>query len=128
MTDSLQLGDLQFAVLRVLWARGESTALEVHATLQAERALAPTTVATTLTKMEKKGLLEHRVEGRRFIYRAVAPETEIRRSMVGELLQRVFHGDAQELVSHLLREGELGDVDLTRLQKRINEHQEKSDD
>ncbi len=58
------LGDLQLAIMRVLWTDGESTVADVHRELLDERGLAPTTIATMLRKMEDKGVVLHRREGR----------------------------------------------------------------
>lgn len=113
------LGDLQLAILRVLWQRREATASDVHAALHAERGLAPTTIATMLRKMEDKGLVTHRTEGRQFWYRAKVAEDKVRRSMVGELVERLFLGDSAALVNHLLQEGEITAEELARLQRLI---------
>jgi len=48
MEASTHLGDLQLAIMRVLWARGEATVADVHETLEPERGLALTTIATML--------------------------------------------------------------------------------
>jgi predicted transcriptional regulator len=115
------LGDLQAAIMRILWQRGEATASEVHAALEPERALAPTTVATMLNKMERKGVVAHRAEGRRFVYRPTVTELEVRRSMVASMAERLFDGDYSALVSHLLTEHELDPAELSQLQRRIAE-------
>src|SRR5437763_15376489 len=95
---SPSLGDLQLAIMRVLWQRGEATATDVHAALSSERGLAPTTIATMLTKMEKKGVVRHYADGRRFVYQPRVTEPQVRRSMVTELRDRLFGGNTTALV------------------------------
>ena len=114
-----QLGDLQLAIMRVLWERSEASAAEVHRALWDERGLAPTTIATMLVKMEKKGVVTHRTEGRRYLYRPTVSEAEITRSMVGQLAQRLFEGDVHALVSHLLSEHEIESGELEELKTLI---------
>lgn len=116
MAKTHTLGDLQLAIMRVLWGRREASAAEVHGALEAERGLAPTTIATMLTKMEKKGVVRHRTEGRRFVYRPAVSESAVRRSMVSELTERLFRGDPAALVSHLIAEHEIDPAELTRLE------------
>jgi predicted transcriptional regulator len=113
------LGDLQHAIMAVIWERGEATTAEVHAALQAERGLAPTTIATMLRKMEDKGVVTHRAEGRQFVYRPTVTETQVRRSMVGELVERLFGGDPKALVAHLVSENEIDPEELKRLRGRV---------
>jgi BlaI family penicillinase repressor len=114
-----RLGDLQLAIMRVIWGRGEASVAEVHETLEPERGLAPTTIATMLVKLEKKGVVEHRTEGRRFIYRPRVSETSVRRSMVAELTSQLFRGDPTALVSHLLSEHEIDPQELAELRRQI---------
>lgn len=114
-----QLGDLQLAIMKVLWERGEAAVADVAAALQDERGLALTTIATMLVKMEQRGLVEHRSEGRRYLYRPLLSEGEVRRSMVGDLRRRLFGGDAAALVSHLIEEHDIDAEELGRLRALI---------
>ena len=119
MPQTHTLGDLQLAIMRVLWGRREASAADVHAALEPERGLAPTTIATMLTKMEKKGVVTHRTEGRRFLYSPTISEPEVRRSMVSELTERLFRGDAAALVSHLIAQPEIDPAELARLEELL---------
>ena len=113
------LSDLQIAVMRVLWQRGESSVTDVAAVLADERGLKYTTVATLLTRLEKRGVVLPRREGRQLIYRATVSEPQVRRSMVAELIDTLFGGNAQELVAHLVSESEIAPGDLERVRKRL---------
>jgi predicted transcriptional regulator len=114
------LGDLQHAIMSVLGARGEATTGEVHAALLAERGLAFTTIATMLRKMEEKGVVAHRADGRQFVYRPSVTEAQVRRSMVGELIARLFDGDPKALVAHLVSEHEIDAGELAELRRRLD--------
>jgi predicted transcriptional regulator len=122
---SHHLGDLQLAIMRILWNREEATVAEVHEALEPERGLALTTIATMLTKMEKKGVVEHRAEGRRFIYRPRVSEDLVRRSMVADLTSQLFRGDVTALVSHLLSEHDIDARELAQLREQIASRREE---
>ena len=109
------LGELQHAIMQVLWARDEATVAEVHEALFDERGLAPTTIATMLRKMEDKGVVAHRVEDRHFVYQATVSEDAVRSTMVGELLDRLFAGDPAALVSHLVADHDIDEAEIERL-------------
>jgi predicted transcriptional regulator len=113
------LGDLQHAIMAVLWERDEATAADVHQALREERGLAPTTIATMLRKMEDKGVVTHRADGRQFVYRPTVSEDQVRRSMVGELVERLFGGDPKALVAHLVSENEIARSELSDLRRRV---------
>jgi len=113
------LGDLQHAIMAVLWQRGEATTADVHEVLRDERGLALTTIATMLRKMEEKGVVAHRANGRQFVYRPTVSEDQVRRSMVGELVGRLFNGDPRALVAHLVSENEIDPEELDELRQRL---------
>jgi predicted transcriptional regulator len=74
------LGRLEFALMEILWARGEGSVRDVVAAL--DRPLAYTTVMTTLDRLYKKGLLERRMPERAFVYsaRMTRAEWEVQRA------------------------------------------------
>lgn len=122
------LGDLQLAILRALWARGEATVAEVHEDLAPERGLALTTIATMLAKLEKKGVVGHRADGRRFVFRPLVDERQVRRSMVAELTSQLFRGDVTALVSHLLSEHDIDPVELQELRDLISRREQNQEE
>ncbi len=119
MKNEIQLSDLQTAVMRVIWSSGEATAAKVHQELLEARGLAFTTVATTLKRMENRGLIDHRTEGRQFIYRPLVSEKDVRVSMVSGLIDRLFKGDSAELVNHLITEKQINNDDLEKVKALI---------
>ena len=117
--------------MRVLWDRGQATVAEIHEALLPERGLAPTTVATLLSRLEKRGIVKHRSASRQYVYYPAISENEVRRSMVSDLAERLFDGDVAELVSHLLSEREMSAGDLEKVKELIASHEarlEVSDD
>ena len=121
------LGELQHAIMQVLWARGEATVAEVHEALFDERGLAPTTIATMLRKMEDKGVVAHRVEDRHFVYRAAVSEDAVRSTMVSELLDRLFAGDPAALVSHLVADHDIDQAEVERLRTLLETAEARKD-
>jgi predicted transcriptional regulator len=115
------LTDLQLAIMRILWDRAEATVLEVQTRLRPERDLAQTTIATLLSRLERRGVIEHRLEGRQFVYRPLVTEQEVRRSMVSELTTLLFDGSSAALMTHLLRTREMNPGDLDRVKRMIAE-------
>ncbi len=119
MAPSIELSELQLAVMRVLWQKSRATVAEVQEALEPERGLALTTVATVLTRLEKAHLVAHRPAGRHYVYRPLVSEEEVRRSMVSALAERLFEGDVAALVSHLVSAREIEPGDLARVRKLI---------
>lgn len=125
MSELHQLGDLQLAIMRVLWEFGEASSSHVRTALSEERGLALTTIATILHRMEEKGVVAHRSQGRQFIYRALIDEADVREGMVGDLVGRMFCGDSTALVNHLIDAGEIDAQELDELRARIARRRKK---
>lgn len=121
-----RLGDLQLRIMKVLWERQEATVADVHAALGTAADLAYTTIATMLRKMEARGLVRHRLEGRTFIYTALVAEDAVTRSMADDLIDRVFEGSLADMVSHLLTTREVSRDELSRLEQLIAERKKKA--
>lgn len=119
MSDSAHLTELQLAIVRILWTRGPSTVLEVQEGLAPERPLAQTTVATLLTRLEKRGVVSHDLAGRQYRYRAEVTEPQVRRSMVSELAGMLFDGRPTALLSHLIGDGEIAPGELDEMKRLI---------
>jgi BlaI family transcriptional regulator, penicillinase repressor len=120
-TNIHRLGDLQLRILKVLWSAGEASVAGVHAALAGERSLAYTTVATMLRKMEERGLVRHRVEGRSFLYETAVAEEAVSRSMADHLLDRLFEGSMADMVRHLLETRDVSRRELSTLERLIAE-------
>ena len=116
-----RLGDLQLRIMKILWGSGEATVAAVHEELAREKDLAYTTIATMLRKMEARGLVKHRLEGRSFIYRAAVGEEAVSRGMADHLLDRLFEGSLADMVHHLLSTRDISREELKRLEKLIAE-------
>jgi len=120
-----RLGDLQLRILKALWERREATVADVLQAIRDHGELAYTTVATMLRKMEARGLVSHRTEGRTFIYRAAVAAEDVSRGMADHLVDRVFEGSLLEVVNHLLTTREVSRAELNQLEKLIAERKKK---
>ncbi|MFY2763973.1 BlaI/MecI/CopY family transcriptional regulator [Arenimonas sp. MALMAid1274] len=117
--EAVALSELQLDLMRVLW-RGEASVADVAAALAQRRGLAHTTVATLLTRLAKRGVVAQRRDGRVLYYRALLTESQVRRSMVGGLIQSLFRGDPQALLAHLVDEKDVKPGDLERVQALLS--------
>lgn len=121
MADIVGLTGLQLSIMEVLWERREATAQATWSVVSRERPLALTTVATILSRLERKGVVTHRREGRQHVYSAVVSRAEVRRSKVRDLTERLFDGDAAELMSHLVRAQDVEPDELARIRELLDE-------
>ncbi len=115
------LGELQRAVLEIVWERGEASVHDVLRQLDRRKKLAYTTALTVLQKLEKAGWLEHRSEGKSYVYTPAVSREQAGAGSVRGFLSRVFEGDAVAMFQHLIRESDLSDEELRELRRMIDE-------
>ena len=113
------LGARELDVLSALWEQGPSTVAEVRSRLPAR--LAYTTVLTILRNLEAKDMVGHTEEGKAHRYvptveRAAAGAYGIRR-----LVDKVFAGSTEALLSQLVSDRRLSKKKLTRLRAMLDE-------
>ncbi|HEY0024596.1 MAG TPA: BlaI/MecI/CopY family transcriptional regulator [Longimicrobium sp.] len=116
------LTELQLEIMRVLWDRGEATVPEVQGALTEPRA--HSTVATLLSRLEDRRLVQHRTDRRQYVYRAAATEAEVREIAISELSEAavpLYDGDLTAMVSHLLAVSAVSRSDLARLRELIHD-------
>jgi BlaI family penicillinase repressor len=116
--------DIAFAareldLMTVLWEHGPSTVTEVRERLHDD--LAYNTVLTILRKLETKGYVGHRAEGRAFRYHALVEREAASTSALGRLLRTLFRGSPELLLTQLVSDKSLTNKDLARMQRLLAE-------
>lgn len=105
-------------VMAILWERGSGTVAEVRTRLSDE--LAYTTVLTILRIMEEKGLVRHEGEGRAHRYYPLVERQTAGRSALGRLIDKLFGGSPELLVTQMVSDRGLSEAELRRLRKLLD--------
>ena len=121
MPERHEITELQLAILRLLWDRGEATVAELWEALHEQRGLAQTTVATLVARLQRRGIVKRRSRDRQYVYRATISESDVQHSMVSELTERLFAGDAAALVNHLIAASDMSPGDLARMKRLLED-------
>ena len=115
------LGELQRAVIEVVWNLGEASVHQVRKELAKKKKLAYTTVLTAMQKLEKAGWLRHRSEGKVYIYAPTRTREQAGANSVRKFMERIFDGDALLMFQHLMRQSKLSDEELGELRNMIDD-------
>ena len=115
------LTELQQKILDFIWRKSEVTAEQVREGLLPEHPLKDSSVRTMLRRLEQQGYLEHRLDGKTFVYRAMAPTTSHAVNTVRQLIERFWSGSAEQFVAGMVDAKVLSAEELRRLAKKVKD-------
>jgi predicted transcriptional regulator len=122
----------ELEALKVLWERGEATIREIADAMNAaakdsgEAEIAYTTVLSLLQVMEQKGLVDHRRDGKAYIYVPRVEQKSTFRQLAGGFLEKVFDGAVVEYLVHALESKRLSDAELDQLEAMLADARKRS--
>jgi predicted transcriptional regulator len=123
---SITLTEAELRLMKILWRRGESGVGDLVAAMPEGTSLAYNSVLTTIRILEQKGYVEHRQDGRAFLYTPCVAEHEASQTEVRHMLQRFFGNSRERLLLSLLGDDEITAEELQRLKQAIAEAPEDS--
>ncbi len=116
---------LEQFLLDYVWTHPNCTAEMCREGLAPERKLKDSTIRTILRKLEEKGYVTHKVDGRTFVYRAVDTRRNVAVEAAKQLIDRFCGGSVEELLVGLVDNQVLKPQELTRLAEKIARRREK---
>ena len=116
------LGDVEQAVMDYIWSQESVTAESCREALASSRPMKDSTIRTVLRRLEEKGYLTHRVDGRTFIYRASDARQNVAVRAVRGIIDRFCGGSAEQLVLGMVDNAVLNPKQLERLARRVSEN------
>ena len=115
--DAKDLGDLELAVMQLIWTHGELTAEAVREKLG--RPLKESTIRTVLRRLEEKGFVSHEVEVRTFIYRAAEARGKVAAKAVKRIVDWFCNGSVEEVLVGMVDSKMLDQKQLDALSRKI---------
>jgi predicted transcriptional regulator len=111
--------DRELDVMAVLWRNGSGTVAEVRDAL--DDSFAYTTVLTVLRTLEEKGFITHITEGKAHRYLPAVTPDLAGKSALSRVLDKIFAGSPDLLLTQLVSDKKLDTADLRRLRKLLDD-------
>lgn len=122
------LSQLEHLVMEFLWAHGPASAEQAREALAPRRPLKDSTVRTILRRLEEKGYLTHRLEGRTYIYTGVEPPQNVAAGAVRQIIDRFCGGSVEQLLVGMVANDVVDERELQRLAQRIARRKNKNEE
>ena len=121
MTSRPALAKSELEVARIVWRLGTCTVREAVDAMPDGRNVDFKTVQTYLRRLEAKGYLRSRQQGRSNVYRPRAKPKAVVRQLVDDFLLRLFDGEALPLLQNLIEDRGLSEEELQGLREMLDE-------
>lgn len=115
------LTEAELRLMRLLWRCGECSVQDMVSAMPEAERLAYTSVLTTIRILETKGYVEHRQDGRAFLYTATVAEGDAQQHEVRHVMHRFFGNSRERLMLALLGDGDVSTDELIKLKRAIAE-------
>ena len=120
-----RLSKLEFAIMNVLWERGECSIRDIQEAFPAKKRPAYTTIQTTVYRMEAKDTVRRvRKVGNFHLFAATVSRASAQRRVIDDLLA-FFGGKTQPVMAHLIESGQLTLDDVREAERALQEMQKK---
>ena len=126
MTSRPSLSKAELEVARIVWSRKGATVRQVLEDLPPGRNLDYKTVQTYLRRLEAKGYLNTRREGRGIVYTPRVRPGQVVRETINDFIHRLFDGEALPLVEYLIQDRRLTDDELAQLRAMLDQAERRS--
>ena len=111
-------------IFEIVASAGKATAVEVRAAMSDPPS--HSAVRTLLARLERRGLLRHRLVDQAYVYESVTQPAKVRESALRQLVKTFFNGSAASAATALLGlSKDLDPAELEALQRAIDEARER---
>lgn len=118
MDKAPKISDAEWEVMKVVWDHAPMTATAVLELLSHDQ-WKQKTVNTFLARLEAKGVIESKREGRANVYSCLLSESECRRSEGSQFLSKVFRGKVAPLMLHFIENEDLSEREIQELKELL---------
>ena len=111
--------------MEVVWRRRAATAEEVREELAERHPMKESTARTILKRLEEKGYVRHRVEGRTNVYSGIEAPQNVAAKAVRQIIERFCGGSVEQLLVGMVNDDVVDERELQRLAQRIARRKER---
>ncbi len=106
--------------MKFLWSTGRATAEQVREGIAARRRLKDSTVRTILRRLEDKGYLTHKTDGRTYVYEATLPPQSVATHAVRQIIDCLCGGSVERLLVGMVEYDVIGPRELEKLARKVS--------
>jgi len=119
------LSELEHVVMDFVWSQGAANSEQVREGLAVKHPMKDATARTILRRLEQKGYVTHRVDGRTYVYRGVDRPQNVAAQAVRQIIDRLCGGSVEQLLVGMVDHEVIDRRELEDLAKKIARQKDK---
>ena len=124
---NVNLSDGEWKIMNVLWEKGAGTITELTAALQSETGWDKHIIITMLGRMEKKGAVAFKVNGRAKQFYPLISRNEVSIRETRGFLNKVYRGSIGMMVNAMIDDRALTKEDIAELYEILEQAEKKGE-
>lgn len=113
------LSELEHQLMEILWKSGPRTAEQVREALAPRRVLKGSTIRTVLLRLQEKGYVNHKADGKAFVYSVVEKPKNVAVWAVRQILDRFCDGSLEQLLVGMVENEAVDRAELQQLARKL---------
>lgn len=117
-----KLPDSELEIMLIIWEYDRPvTRFEIESKLDVDRKLSPTTILSFLSRLQEKGFLDVRKDGKNNIYSAIIAKENYMQTESKNMLKKLYKNSVKNFLAALYDGNNLSEKDLQELEEYIKE-------
>lgn len=117
--DINRVTDLELKILQIIWQENRCAVSDIIEKWQDSQKPGYTTILKTLQKMEKKGIVDHTKDGKRYLYFSKLTREQVSKNRLGTIIDRIFKGNTISFAQFFIDNSELDLEDLAEIRRIV---------
>src|SRR5579872_7044645 len=121
------LSPLEHQLMEILWQGGPATAEQIREALAPRHSLKDSTIRTVLKRLQEKGYVTHKVQGKAFVYSGLEKPRNVAVRAVRQILDKFCDGSLEQLLVGLVENEVVDREELQQLARKLAQSPKKQD-
>lgn len=115
-----QISEAEFEVMEVIWEKEPVSTNEIVNAVIENHNWNMRTIHTLISRLDKKGAISHKKDGRTYIYSSIVEKKDYVKSKSKSFIEKFYDGAANKMVLNFIENNMLSQEDIQELKNILN--------
>ncbi len=115
-----KISDAEFEIMKIIWDKNPISTNEIVETVKKTSSQNVRTIQTLISRLEKKGAISHKKEGKLYVYLPLIDKNEYISKKSTSFLDKFYNGAINRMVMNFIENDMLTDDDIATLKNILD--------